>query len=84
VLDLVLDSIFFSFNKIVKQIFGTPMNSPFFPILADIVLQDIEEVVLNCINLPFVFRYVDDILFAVSRNCLEEIENIFNSFREKL
>jgi len=86
-ISLIINSTFFTFNsKFYRQIFGTPMGSPLSAILANIVLQDIEEAALGRIpaELLFYIRYVDDILFAVSRNCLEEIENIFNSFREKL
>jgi len=38
-----INSIFFTFNNICyKQIHGTPMGSPLFPIIADLVLQDLE------------------------------------------
>jgi len=46
----VLDSTFFTFNNIVyRQVFGTPMcvGSPLSPIIADIVMQDIEKKALN-------------------------------------
>lgn len=37
--NLILNSTFFSFNNIIyKQIFGTPMDSPVSPIIADIVI----------------------------------------------
>jgi len=40
---LILDSTFFSFEKtIYRQTFGTPMGSPLSPIVADLVLQDLE------------------------------------------
>jgi len=52
---MILDSTFFTFNnKIYKQKFGTSMDSPLSPIIADIVLEDLETMVLN--NLSFVFR----------------------------
>jgi len=45
---LILSSTFFTIlqffnNKTYRQIFGTPMGSPLSPIIADIVLQDLEE-----------------------------------------
>jgi len=41
---LVLDSTFFTFdNRIYRQKFGTPMGSPLSPIIADLVMEYIEE-----------------------------------------
>lgn len=39
---------------------------PLSPIIADIVMQDLEEKVLHSIDfrLPFYYRYVDDIIIA--------------------
>jgi len=40
----VLESTFFSFdNQIYKQNFGIPIGSPLSPIIADIVMQDLER-----------------------------------------
>jgi hypothetical protein len=53
----VLNSTFFTFdNQIYKQTFGTPMGSPLSPVIADLVLCDLEERVLGSIgfNLPFI------------------------------
>jgi len=61
------------------------MGSPLSPILADIVLQDIEEAALGRISaeLPFYIRYVDDILLAApDDNLLDVILEIFNSSRK--
>jgi len=44
----VLDSSFFVFNNtFYRQSFGTPMGSPLSPIIADIVMQDLENRALN-------------------------------------
>ncbi|XP_020299368.1 uncharacterized protein LOC109863521, partial [Pseudomyrmex gracilis] len=44
---LVLNSTFFVFNdKFYKQTFGTPMGSPLSPVIADLVLQDLENYAL--------------------------------------
>jgi len=66
-LKLTLESTFFSFDKIIyKQIFGTPMGSPLSPIIADLVLQDLEMNAIKKLplHLPLYYRYVDDILLA--------------------
>jgi len=48
----VLGSTFFTFNKkCYKQIYGTPMGSPLSPVIADLVLQDLETTAIK--NLPF-------------------------------
>jgi len=50
---LVLESTYFSFNKIVyKQIFGTPMGSPLSPIVADLVLRETKAIGRLPLELP--------------------------------
>lgn len=64
---LVLDSTFFVFNDVLyKQTFGTPMGSPLSPVLADLVLQDLEESAISRLplTLPMYYRYVDDVILA--------------------
>jgi len=44
----VLDSNHFTFNNIIyKQNFGTLMGSPLSPIIADVVMQDLENEMLS-------------------------------------
>jgi hypothetical protein len=84
---LVLNSTFFSFNNsYYKQKFGTPMGSPLSPIIADLVMQDLESRALKKIGveLPFYFRYVDDIVMAVPNNLIEFTLLTFNSFHPRL
>lgn len=86
-LRLVIDSTFFSFNNVIyKQMFGTPMGSPLFSILADIVLQDLKERALSQISchIPFYLRYVDDIAVTVPLCFIPNILKIFNSFHKRL
>jgi len=86
-LKLILESTFFSFDKIIyKQIFGTPMGSPLSPIIADLVLQDLETKAIKKLplELPLYYRYVDDILFAAPVDQLDIIREIFNSFHDRL
>ncbi|XP_039312984.1 uncharacterized protein LOC120359472 [Solenopsis invicta] len=83
----VLTSTFFTFNnKIYKQTFGVPMGSPLSPVIADIVMQDLESKVLNNINviLPFYVRYVDDIALAAPTEVVDNILNEFNGYHNRL
>ncbi|XP_025261928.1 uncharacterized protein LOC112637139 [Camponotus floridanus] len=83
----VLNSTFFTFNNIIyKQTFGTPMGSPLSPIIADIVLQDLEEKALNILRFTprLYFRYVDDILMTVPSDSIDSTLSIFNSFHDRL
>jgi len=64
--NFILNSTFFSFNqKIYKQVFGIP-GSPLSPvIIANIVMQGLEEMAITKLQilLLFYFCYVDDITF---------------------
>jgi len=57
------------------------MGSPLSPIIADIVMQDIEEEALKLLDIipPFYVRYVDDIACAVPNNLIEYTLEAFNS-----
>jgi len=87
---LVLDSTFFMFdNQFYKQNFGTPMDSPLSPIIADVVMQELETTVhrtLSTVNfpIPIHYRYVDDILMAVPHDKIDHILNAFNNFHSRL
>jgi len=83
----VLDSTFFKFDqKIYKQNFDTPMGSPLSPIIEDLVIQDLEREVLGKLDfrLPFYFRYVNDILTAVSKTAIDSIVDQFNVHHPRL
>lgn len=75
----VLDSTFFKFDDVCyKQIFGTPMGSPFSPIIADITLQDLEMRAVETIpfNLSFYYRYVDDVALAAPSFMLNVVSHV--------
>jgi len=83
----VLQSTYFHFNnKFYKQIFGTPMESPLSPIVADLVLQKLESTILNNLTYKptFYYRYVDDIVLSVPLSQLNSLLEEFNSFHLRL
>ena len=83
----VLSSTYFIFNDVIyKQTFGTPMGSPLSPIIADLVMQDLECKALNSLNLelPFYYRYVDDIILAAPTENIPDILNVFNGYHKRL
>jgi len=83
----VLNSTFFTFNgTCYKQIFGMPMGSPLSPVIADLVLQDLELVAIDNLTfpIPFYYRYVDDIILAAPSNALDTLLRTFNSQHSRL
>lgn len=86
-ISFILSSTYFTFNNIIyKQTFGVPMGSLLSLIIADLVLQDLENKALNkiCVKLPFYYRYVDDIVLAAPAHTINNIITIFNSFHNRL
>jgi len=62
------------------------MGSPLSPIIADVVMQDLESVCLRRINceLTFYYRYVDDIVMAAPSDKTDLIFNTFNDYHERI
>ena len=62
------------------------MSSLLSPIAADIVMDDLESKCIPSLpfQLPFYYRYVDDIITAVPFNEINTIQSIFNSYNHKI
>jgi len=62
------------------------MGSPLSPILADIVMQDLELKAIKNLDfeIPVYYRYVDDILLITPANRVDIILNAFNSIHSRL
>jgi len=57
-ISVILNSIFFRFNEeFYEQIFGLPMGSPLSPILADLVIQDLEYNIFNTLTIHIPVYY---------------------------
>jgi hypothetical protein len=86
-LTVVLDLTSFSFNGIYyEQIFGCSMGSPLSPILADMVMDDLETHCLNLLDftVPVYYRYVDDIFAIATKSEIIEVLNVFNGYHQRL
>jgi len=87
IIKFVLSSTFFYVQQYNLQTNLWHANgSPLSPIIADLVMQDLEVHVLNSLNssLPIYYRYVDDILLADHENDINYIFNKFNNYHNRL
>jgi len=60
------------------------MASPLSPVIADIVMQNLEVLRSADFYISVYYRYVDDILMAVLKNKVNWILDAFNSFHTRL
>ncbi|XP_015121934.1 uncharacterized protein LOC107044532 [Diachasma alloeum] len=87
VVKFIMSSTTFKVNdKFYKQECGLPMGSPLAPVLADMVMQDLEATCLDNLGFEVAFykRYVDDIITAVPANSIQDVVRCFNSHHERL
>jgi len=85
--DLVLGSTSFVFNDcFYEQIYGSPMGSPLSPILADMVMEDLEIASLKNLdfNVHLFYRYVDDIFMIIPRAKSDLVLMNFNNYHPRL
>ena len=82
-----MDSTYFKFdNKYYKQIFRTPMESPISPIIADLVMQDLEVEIIKKLDftVPVYYRYLDDTILFIPKDKINSIVDEFNNYHERL
>lgn len=85
--ELTLTSTYFAYeDKIFKQIDGCAMGASISSVVAQLVLEDLEETILAKMNfdIPLFYRYVDDCILAVPKTEANNVLNQFNSYHKKL
>jgi len=78
---------FFLFNgKYYEQIFDSPMGSHLSPILADVIMEDLETQNLQKLDFEVhtYYRYVNDVFMIISKTKLDMVLKIFNSYHQRL
>ena len=86
-ISFVFDTTYFTFQeRFYKQIFGTPMGSVVSPIAAQYVMDDFSDVCLPTLpfQMPFIKKYVDDIICAVPRDSVDSTLVAFNNVHQRL
>ncbi|XP_072380742.1 uncharacterized protein [Diabrotica undecimpunctata] len=82
-LKLVFETNYLIFNnQFYLQIFGTPMGSSISPILVNFVLDDLVKNRLHSLtfHVPFVKRYVDDLILALPPDKVQSTLSHFNAY----
>ncbi|XP_072436559.1 uncharacterized protein [Chiloscyllium punctatum] len=78
-LDLCLTTHFTFNNQIYERINGTPMSSPISGLIAEAVMQKLEQTVLPQIQPKLWVRYVDDTFVIIKNTEIENTHQIINA-----
>lgn len=87
VVKFIFDTTYFLFNKkYYKQILGTPMGATISPIVAQYVMDDLldECVPKLSFNLPFLKKYVDDLILSIPSDGKDEVLRTFNNYNQHI
>ncbi|XP_062710961.1 uncharacterized protein LOC134288993 [Aedes albopictus] len=87
---VVLESTFFVYQaNVYAQTFGVPMGSPLSPVIANIVMEKLEQECMvkleeKQIRMRVYKRYVDDCFCVARKDQIQTIVEVFNEFHERL
>ena len=74
-------------NEIYEQIDGISMGSPLAPVLANIIMTELESTIIKKLldtgKIKFYCCYVDDTLLLIKPEGIQLVQDMFNSFHEK-
>ena len=85
--DFVLNHNYFKYNgDHCKQIFGCAMGSPISPVLANLVMEEIEETATSTFPHPskWWFRYVDDSHSCLKKDQVNKFHKHLNSIKPNI
>ncbi|XP_075153507.1 uncharacterized protein LOC142227064 [Haematobia irritans] len=82
----IKDTRYFKFeDKVYEQLKGMPMGSPTSPIIADIIMEELLDDVLEKITKPrIIIKYVDDIFAIIKRSDVEKTLKALNSYNRQI
>lgn len=83
----VFESSFFTFNnRLYSLMLGCPMGSNLSPIVARLTMDFVLHNILDRLtfDVPFIKKYVDDIICAIPSNKVDETLEIFNNFHPNI
>jgi hypothetical protein len=86
-LKFVLDNCFFQCNSsFYQQIFGCPMGSPISALLANLVMEHVEEEAIRTSNNPpkWWYRYVDDSHCCLKKDYVQDFHQHLNSINNHI
>ena len=86
-LSFCLNTTYFVFEGCYyQQVFGTAMGSPVSAVIANLVMEDVEQRALASVPVSLLFwkRFVDDVISAVSRNEIDILLQHLNSIEPSI